>query len=379
MTHATMTTNEAPRRATKSAPPITTKGGPKGPSLEVISLGRLLDHKFTTREHLIFPWLRQGESAMLWAAPGAGKTLLALTLAVAVAGGGTVAGWTSPKPRKVLVVDGEMNAEDLKDRAALLLETIEGIDKEAARQNLLILSRNWQDGSVDFPDLGQRQKDLTEHDRKVKIEAGQDRVFRTAQSYKAEFVILDNFSTLVEVADENDAASMTATLAFLLRFKTANIACMLVHHSGKTGTTYRGSSKLATTFEVIMGLHKENVAGSAGATGAAFRIHWEKFRGKPHEAVMDRVMALETDEAGVARWSITEAPETKMDVLMAAVETCQWSSGGELAKHLAWSTGEVSKIKTAAIKAGKTTPALWEGYLAEARENATTGDHTTDF
>lgn len=77
-----------------------------------------------------------------------------------------------------------------------------------------------------------------------------------AQRGGAELVLLDNFSTLCEVMDENDAAAMTPTLGFLLRFKQARIACVLVHHSNKGGETFRGSSKLATTFEVIIGLMK---------------------------------------------------------------------------------------------------------------------------
>ena len=113
-----------------------------GSRLQTISLGYLLAHRFRPREDLIFPWLRQGESAMLWAAPGTGKTLLTLTMAVMVAGGGSVLGWNSPKPRRVLLVDGEMAAEDLQERVAWLIDTVEGIDRDAAAANLMILSRN---------------------------------------------------------------------------------------------------------------------------------------------------------------------------------------------------------------------------------------------
>ena len=102
----------------------------------------------------------------------------------------------------------------------------------------------------------------------------------------AELVILDNYSTLAEVDDENDAAAMTPTLAFLLRVKQARIGCILVHHSGKTGATYRGSSKLATTFEVIVGLKAldDTVVGG----GAAFCLIWTKYRREPCQAVRDR-------------------------------------------------------------------------------------------
>ena len=220
---------------------------PQG-GVETITLGQLLAHKFPRREALVAPWLRQGESAMLWAAPGTGKTLLTLTIAVMVAGGGSVLGWTAERPRKVLLVDGEMSAEDLQERAQWLIGTVAGIDRDAAAANLHISSRNWQAAEVAFPDLGEREP------AKADRQAGQDVVFGEAVRCGAELVLCDNFSTLVEVADENDAASMNATLAFLLRLKQARIGCVLVHHSGKDGGTYRGSSKLATTFEVIIGL-----------------------------------------------------------------------------------------------------------------------------
>jgi RecA-family ATPase len=204
--------------------------------LETITLGQLLDHPFRPREDLISPWLRQGESAMMWAAPGTGKTLLALTMAVMVAGGGSALGWSSPKPRRVLFCDGEMSAEDLKERAAWLIGTVEGVDQGAARENLLILSRNWQKPDVRFPDMGKREtKDGKPSD--------QDVYLQVARKHRAELVIADNFSTLAEVSDENEAAAMTPVLAFLLRLKQARIACILVHHSGKDGSNYRGSSR----------------------------------------------------------------------------------------------------------------------------------------
>ena len=264
--------------------------------VETITLGHLLAHQFPPREALVDPWLRQGESAMLWAAPGTGKTLLTLTLAVMVAGGGTVLGWHSPKPRRVLLVDGEMSAEDLQERAKWLIGMVDGIDREAAAANLHLLSRNWQRPEVAFPDLGEREG-------RQGAASGQDQAMAEAQRCGAELVLLDNFSTLVEVADENDAASMNATLAFLLRLKQLRIGCVLVHHSGKDGGTYRGSSKLATTFEVILGLKPlDSVATSAGA---AFRVEWTKYRREPCEAVRSREVRLVKGQDGAPRWEAT--------------------------------------------------------------------------
>ena len=332
--------------------------------VETITLGRLLDHEFPPREALVAPWLRQGESAMLWAAPGSGKTLLTLTLAVMVAGGGSVLGWHSPTPRKVLLVDGEMAAEDLQDRARFLIETVEGIDREAAGRNLTILSRAWQKPEVTFPDLGDREG------RNGRA-AGQDEVIALARRTGAELVLIDNFSTCVEVADENDAASMNATLAFLLRLKQLRIGCVLVHHSGKDGGTYRGSSKLATTFEVILGL--KPLDSVASAEGAAFKVEWTKYRREPCEAVRSREVRLTKDASGKPQWIATETMDEEMRALLRAVETGLFGTQRALAEHLKWDPAKVTRMKRAAIKAGLTTDREWDACLAGVGKAAMEG------
>jgi hypothetical protein len=69
-----------------------------------------------------------------------------------------------------------------------------------------------------------------------------------------DLVILDNFSTLGEVEDENAASSFNAIQQFLLQLKVQGVATMLIHHAGKSGEDFRGSSKLAATFETIVKL-----------------------------------------------------------------------------------------------------------------------------
>lgn len=342
----------------------TLENGRAAKRVQTITLARLLEHQFAPREDLVGPWLRQGESAMLWASPGTGKTLLTLTLAVMAAGGGSVLGWTAPAPRKVLLVDGEMAVEDLQDRARWLIGTVEGIDREAAGANLHIMSRAWQKPEVTFPDLGEREG-------RNGLVSGQDEVVARARRIGAELVLLDNFSTLVEVADENDASSMNATLAFLLRLKQLRIGCLLVHHSGKDGGTYRGSSKLATTFEVILGL--KPLDSVASAEGAAFQLDWTKYRREPCEAVRSREVRLTKDAEGKPQWIATETMDDEMRTLLRAVETCSYPTQRALAEYLEWDPMKVSRCKMAAIRDGKITEKTWEGYLNEARGAAPDG------
>jgi hypothetical protein len=106
-----------------------------------------------------------------------------------------------------------------------------------------------------------------------------------------DLVILDNFSTLGEVEDENAASSFNAIQQFLLNLKVQGVATMLVHHANKTGEDFRGSSKLAATFETIIMLERLKEETEHGA--AQFRVRWDKVRaGGPSRKVRDIVAKL---------------------------------------------------------------------------------------
>lgn len=328
-------------------------------SLRVVSMGDLLAHPFPERDHLLFPWLREGESVLLWAQTGIGKTMLAVSLALAVSGGGGFLGWQSRTPRRVLVVDGEMHAEDLRDRLRSLAGTVAGLDAEAAGRNLHVLSRQHQgDAARDFPDIASPE--------------GQETIFATARECGASLVILDNFSTLAEIADENDAAAMSPVLSFLLRLKAAGLACILVHHSGKSGESFRGSSKLATTFEAIIGL--KALDGHQAQTGAAFELTWGKFRGAPGAATRNAEVRLVDDSTG-RRWDHRPAKGEEMAGLVEMVRSGRYGTQSALAAALSWRPSKVTEMKQRAIRDGLISAHEWKEQMAGAEE----GDATSDY
>lgn len=297
------------------------------PSLRARSLGNLLDTDMPRREYLLDPWLREQESAMVWAAPGVGKTLFTLTLALAMAGGGEVLGWRSARPRRVLIVDGEMPEDDLKDRLQGLLGAVDGLDLDAARANLHILARHGQHADADFLDLGDQAK--------------QHEVVRQIRTHRPDVVILDNLSTLATMDDENGAAETQKLVKLLAKLKQAKIAVIAVHHSNKAGTDFRGSSMLATTFEVIIGLTREKGAGLLDPSGTArFKLNWTKFRGRRSPAVAEREMRLE-DSDGRMRWSSSTPEAAVLEAIAALVRTGQYKTQAEvrdaLPEHL-WPT-----------------------------------------
>ena len=134
-------------------------------------------------------------------------------------------------PRYVLYIDGEMHIQDIRERLELLSDPKLGILNASKRltalANLQILAR--QDQEIDAPFY-----DLTDPEtHKALI----DRVKKEG----VELVILDNFTTLSDgLDDENAATSFKKVQGFFLQLKRLGVATVLVHHSTKNGTAMRG-------------------------------------------------------------------------------------------------------------------------------------------
>jgi hypothetical protein len=318
--------------------------------LKVHSLKALYQQSFPEPGFLIAPWMREGESAMLYAPTGIGTTMLSLSIGLAVAGGGNLLDWRSPSPRRVLVVDGEMPMWELVRRTRFLSAAIEGIDREAATRNMHFLARQHQHPEASFPDLG--------------TDEGREEVLRRAKAGKFDLIILDNFSTLVDVADENDAAAMSPILAFLMKAKQAGIACLLIHHTGKSGDNYRGSSRLATTFEIIMGLKKPE--GERKGTDAEFDLVWDKCRAKRSDETRGKRVWL-AEVAGQSQWCFELSQDEELDSLVTAVRSGRFRTQRALGKHLGWDNAKVTRRKQMAIHERRLISRdEWEQCLTDA-------------
>jgi hypothetical protein len=320
--------------------------------LKVWTLGDLLANPIAEREHLLEPLIREGESMMLWAAPGVGKTMAALSMALAIAGGGKFLGWKAPKARRVLYVDGEMHMGDLQSRLGSLVKAVPGIDLEAAGGNLTLLARQAQDPEAEFPDLATKE--------------GQEFVFKKATLGNFALVILDNFSVLADVDDENDAAAMSPVLQFLMKMKQGNVATILLHHSSKGGDNYRGSSKLATTFEVIAGLVAAK--GVESRHSSAFDLAFGKFRGKRNETIQETTAWLIEDSRGALEWQWKASEDGQLRKLVDAVKSCNYASQKELASALGTNPTAITRMKAKVIAKDMITDREWGRCLGAAHE-----------
>jgi AAA domain len=356
------------------------KGPEVSSDLRMPTLGELLKLTIPERRCLLHPWLREHESCLLYAATGVGKSLFALTAALAVAGNGSFLGWKPDTKAdgtdwRVLYVDGEMHIGDIQHRARTLMDAVPDISRTKAQSNLQFLARQHQDPAVNFPEITDAEQG-----------GGQQLILDKVLDGKFDLVILDNFSTLGRVADENEASSFDDILSLLLKLKK-NVATILVHHTNKSDETYRGSTKLAATFEIM--LHLKRYAGDVGKSGDAYRdreavrygeaqfeIEWHKLRS---QRAVGRVLAklTTTDRQGeqVACWDYS----TSLDLLNALkvyLEAGLFATKAEIAKAARRQGRDASDIIDKGVRLHVWTHANVREWLTNGKKKRKAGETT---
>lgn len=371
-----------------------------GHPIKTCTLRELMEMQLPHRRHLVIPWLRQGESSMIFAAPGVGKSLFALDIALSVAGGGKALGvWqtgagdsnteggqrekapeatrdsnaeTAPCGWKVLYVDGEMPLDDIRDRANMLMQgkiqQEDGFDREQVGQNLHFMARHQQDDILaDFVDLADADS--------------RRNLLARIQRERIDLVILDNLSTLAAFEDENAASSFNGPVDFLQRLKSIGTACILVHHTNKGGEEFRGSSRIATTFETLA-LLKAAAAppfiedgqeddGESDSSASAFTLEWRKYRGRRDTSIQDKaIFILSVDTQGkAARWHVMDTESGMMLAMLEMVRSKQCPTQRELAEALGTSPATLSRMKQKAMKEGRITKKEWDALLKAAGQS----------
>ncbi len=196
------------------------------------------------------------------------------------------------------------------------------------------------------------------------------RLMKVARDAEASLVILDNFSTLVEVEDENSAAAFNKITTFLLDMKQAGIASLLVHHANKARTGFRGSQKLSVTFDMIVQLYRPDDAPVSGCT---IEIDFEKNR---HSVTVEPVrLYLAADSS---RWESHETEQglAKVAKMLRSLNfTCQKS----LAKAYGCSTGNMSKLISRAEAKGLLEKNEWKGLFVAAKKSQIPSEEFSEF
>lgn len=295
--------------------------------LRTLDLAALLGTVFPPRELLLAPWLPEKGLAMLYGPRGIGKTLLSLGIAYSVATGGAFLSWQAPRPRRVLVIDGEMPAVVLQERLARIV-AVSPLEPPAP-DFLRVLPMDLQvSGNLDLSDEACHPA----------LEATMD---------GAELLIVDNISTLARGGRENEAESWLPVQQWALVQRRAGRSVVFIHHAGKGGQQ-RGTSRREDVLDTVVALRRP--ADYRPDEGARFEVHFEKSRGfhgddaKPFEAAL-------ADPAG---WTTRDLADA--DLVRVMLLTGQGMTVRDIADELGMTKSTVSRLQAKGRAAGAAPP-----------------------
>lgn len=252
------------------------------PALQPISAADFLQMQITPRRHVLAPVLPIPGLAMLYAPRGMGKTYAALSIACAIATGGTALRWRAPEARRVLYIDGEMPAADLQTRLAGIVRGA-GTVLPGKDQLRFLAADLLPDG---LPSIARPET--------------QSALDRVAEG--ADVLILDNLSSLAGGLRENEGDDWEPIQRWMLSIRRAGKTALLVHHAGKGGQQ-RGTSRREDVLDTVLALRRP---GDYEPTqGARFEVHVEKGRGVSGRDAEPFLAALIQTEHGGLSWTVT--------------------------------------------------------------------------
>ena len=224
-------------------------------TLKSIGFDDFLALDMPPREMLLDPILPERSLAMLYAPRGIGKTLLSLSIGLAVASGSPLLRWHAPRQRRVLYVDGEMPLVSLQER---LRSIAMGLSAVIPNDGFRVLAAdNTENGLSIGSEEGQRSLDP--------LLTGVD------------LVIFDNLSTLCTSGSESASDAWVPMQNWLLKLRRQGVAVLLVHHAGTNGRQ-RGTSRREDALDTVIALRRPE--DYSPEQGARFEVHFEKLRNR---------------------------------------------------------------------------------------------------
>lgn len=291
----------------------------------LLSGDQLADLKVIPRECFLGSWLREGSLGFLFGLRGIGKTWFSLGIARAIAEGAAFGPWKAGKPQRVTYIDGEMPLESMQQRDAAL-----------------------RDGSAPIHFLNhERFFEVTGKSLNLANRETQEAVTKLILETKTRVLLLDNLSCLFSSVKENDADEWEKILPWLLSLRRHRIAVVILHHSGRSGTHMRGTSRREDAAFWVIQLCEPS-AGSDG-NGLKFISLFSKNRDGTAEETQTFEWTFETCANG--NIAVSHRRISALDQLR------QWLRDGmttcaDIAEAMGLSKPTVSKLAAKAIREG---------------------------
>ncbi len=279
--------------------------GPAAPSRDnrvtraleaAVTLETFRSMEITPRPFILDGLFRQGETGMVFAKTGVGKTFLSLCLAMGATRPGPVIGpYTTVNPCGVLYIDGEMSACDMQQRINSMAVQADGNRFHLLSSELLAtdnqaipaLDDEWRPAILNWlhghPDIG--------------------------------LVVLDNLSSLTPGVAEDKRLDWDAINQWIIELRRNGLSVLLVHHAGKGGDQ-RGTSAREDQLNLTLKL-----TALEDRKTTAFRVDFQKARGLSGEQKKPFVVELVENEHGkIDLLHKTVSDETTAQIAFLAVE-----------------------------------------------------------
>jgi putative DNA primase/helicase len=299
------------------------------PSLQAVGFADFLNLHLPPREMLLDPILPERGLAMLYAPRGIGKTLLGLSMGLAVASGGQLLRWSAPNSRRVLYVDGEMSLVTLQERLRSISLGVGGV---ISNENFQMLAADCAEAAINLAsDEGQRLLEPLLNG--------------------IELLILDNLSTLCTTGSESASDAWVPMQNWLLKLRRRGTSVLLIHHAGVNGRQ-RGTSRRKDALDTVIALRRPE--DYSPEQGARFEIHFEKLRNRvegagaePFEASLESFVSY--GRQGI-RWSSRDLVSPVLKC--AAALFAEAMTVREVAATLRISKSEAGRLRVRALNDG---------------------------
>jgi putative DNA primase/helicase len=293
--------------------------------LQPIGFGDFLSLSVPPREMLLDPILPERSLAMLYAPRGVGKTLLGLSIGLAVASGTPLLRWSAPRKRRVLYVDGEMPLVSLQER----LRTLSiGCGSEIPNDGFQVLAADHTDSGIS---LG--------------TEEGQELLEPLLSS--VDLLILDNLSTLCTTGNESASEAWVPMQNWLLRLRRQGVAVLMIHHAGTNGRQ-RGTPRREDALDTVIALRRPE--DYSPEQGARFEVHFEKLRNRVDgNGAASFEARIETADEGI-RWFAGDLTPPRLR--QAATLFSDGHSVRQVAALLGITSSEAGRLRLRALDAG---------------------------
>lgn len=207
-------------------------------------------------------YLAEGETLMLYAPTGQGKTVNALMLSIALTTGGRFYDWQVTEPMPVLFIEGgELTAYGIAER-------MRGIYK---RQGIT------EDNNFHLK-APTKENPLTYN---ITDPKHQKVIYEYIKEYDIKCVVFDNYNSLRR-EEESEFLAWEKLERFLNKLKTVGVASVIIHHTNKGGQQQSGAQRKSDFCDLILRIQKSRLSTKKDKfdpTGRLYvEVEMEKFR-----------------------------------------------------------------------------------------------------